>query len=71
MLCKGQIIKCYTGMYIKIKNHRLMERIKRVDKKQGGYMVFIQEWKKETDLQLQEQWTYGKGTISRGTRRKG
>jgi hypothetical protein len=30
-------------MYIKIKNHRLMERIKGVDQKQGDYAVFIQE----------------------------
>jgi hypothetical protein len=32
-----------TDMYIKIKNHRLLERIKGVDQKQGAYAVFMQE----------------------------
>jgi hypothetical protein len=35
-------MKCYTGMYIKIKNYRLIESIEGVDLKQE---VFIQEWK--------------------------
>jgi hypothetical protein len=39
-------------MYIKIKNYKLIESIEGVGLKQGGYEVFMQEWKTVTDSQL-------------------